>query len=344
MKTTVAILFILLAAFTVQAQHFEPIFKAVGNGQRSDTLISFGNEKEFEYMPLSIIKGKNPGTVFTIVAGVHGYEYPPIMAVQELMKEIDINKLRGTLIIVPVANIASFYKRSPFVNPIDGKNLNNAFPGSASGSITEKIAHWITKEIIPHSGIFLDIHGGDANEDLLPFVCYYNNRDEAEKTDQARLLSEASGMEYIVSYPYTLTKTEPAKYAFKQAVQNGIVALSIEAGKLGTVQAENVSLIKEAVYNMLHYAGIYKTKAGTVGKTVKKYLYNQSYVRVPQKGIFYSSVKSGDIVTRDQHIGYITDDFGKIIHQIIAPVNGIVLYKAGTPPVNTGETLFCIGY
>jgi hypothetical protein len=61
------------------------------------------------------------------------------------MKEIDANQLHGTLIILPVANVASFYKRSPFLNPIDDRNLNTAFPGSASGSISEKIAHWITK-------------------------------------------------------------------------------------------------------------------------------------------------------------------------------------------------------
>lgn len=177
----------------MQAQSLYRILKEINNGERIDTLITFDMERELEYMPLTIIKGKNPGMVFTIVAGVHGYEYPPITAVQELMKEIDINRLQGTLIVLPVANTASFYKRSPFVNPIDGKNLNTAFPGSASGSITEKIAHWITEEIISNTEVFLDIHGGDASEDLLPFVCYYNNHDEAEQTEQAHLLSEASG-------------------------------------------------------------------------------------------------------------------------------------------------------
>ncbi|RZJ82361.1 MAG: hypothetical protein EOO20_24515 [Chryseobacterium sp.] len=150
-----------------------------------------------------------------------------------------------------------------------------------------------------------------------------------------------TGMEYIVAYPYNITKIEPAKYAFKQAVQDGIVALSIEAGRLGTVQAENVALVKNAVYNMLNYSGLYKTSETTI-KTNRKYLQHQSYVRVPGKGLFYSLIKSGDSVSKDQNIGYITDDFGNILHQITSPVSGIVLYKVGTPPVNTGETLFCI--
>ena len=341
MKVIFTVLLLLLSIFTMQAQSITPILNGLDNGQRNDTLISFNHGNDLEYMPLTIIKGKNPGTVYTIMAGVHGYEYPPIIAVQELMKEIDADKLRGTLIIIPIANTASFYKRSPFISPIDNKNLNTAFPGSASGSITEKIAHWITKEVIPVSDVFLDIHGGDASEDLLPFICYYDNKDE--QTEKARLLSNASGMEYIVSYPYNITKTEPAKYAFKQAVQDGKVALSIEAGKLGTVQMENVSLIKTAVYNMLDYSGMYKTQK-TNARTDKKYLYNQSYIRVPERGIFYSTVKSGDTVAKNQNLGYITDDFGNVLHQVMAPVSGIVLYKVGTPPVNEGETLFCVGY
>ncbi|MGC4234814.1 MAG: M14 family metallopeptidase [Niabella sp.] len=339
----ITVLLFFSSIFTAGAQNLDGILKQLSNGSRSDTLIAFDRGNELGYIPLTVIKGKQQGTVFTIVAGIHGYEYPPVIAVQELVKEIDPNQLHGTLIILPIANIASFYRRSPFVNPIDGKNLNNVFPGAPSGTASEQIAHWITKEVMANTDIFLDIHGGDANEDLLPFICYYNNKDEAQKTAQARLLSEASGMEYIVSYPYTLEKTAPAKYAFKQAVQNGIVALSIEAGKLGTVQIENVTLIKNAVYNMLSHSGIYKTKKA-VTVTSKKYLYNQSYVKVPGKGIFYSSIKSGDAVVRGANIGHITDEFGKTLYQITAPESGIVLYKTGTPPVNKDETLFCIGH
>lgn len=61
------------------------------------------------------------------------------------------------------------------------KKLNNASLGSGSGTITEQIANYITKQIIPFSDVFLDIHGGDANEDLLPFVCYYNNTSEEKR-------------------------------------------------------------------------------------------------------------------------------------------------------------------
>lgn len=341
MKQSVILLLLLCLNSPLKAQVVKNLLNNSPAG-RIDTIIRLG-ATELESIPLIIMKGVHKGPTFTIIAGVHGYEYPPIMAVQQLMHEIKPENLHGNMIIVPMANRGAFYNRAPFVNPLDDKNLNNAFPGAAGGTITEKIANWITREIIPNSGVFLDIHGGDANEDLLPFICYYNNTRSEPQTHEAQLLCEASGMKYIVSYPYTLTATQPAKYAFKQAVQNECVALSIEAGKLGTVQLENVALIKGAVYNMLNYKGIYNTHT-TAKKNKKHYLCNQEYIKVPVRGIFYSPVKSGATVKKGGSLGYITNEFGKVTARITAPVNGIVLYKIGTPPVNAGETLFCIGY
>lgn len=340
----VIVLFLMFFALNSYAQVMGRL-AVLENPLRKDTVFRLRDGTQQSYLPVSILKGKMEGPVFSMVAGIHGYEYPPIVALQELLKEIDINQLKGTLIVVPIANVEAFYKRTLFVNPLDGKNLNNAFPGSASGTITEQLAHCISTEIIDHTDFFLDIHGGDASEDLLPFVCYYDRKDTPEKTAQAKELSEKSGFDYVVSYPYTIGATEPAKYAFKQATQKGIIALSIEAGKLGAVQAENVAAIKKAVYNMLIQLDIYQRKIKPVSPhKTPVYLNNQTYVKVPQKGIFYSEFKSGDKVTKGQILGYITDEFGNKLNEIIAPTNGIILYKVGTPPVNKDETLFCIGH
>lgn len=312
---------------------------------RKDTVFIIKKDSKETYVPLTIIKGKQKGPVFSIVAGIHGYEYPPIVAVQELLNEIKPENIKGTLIIIPIANIESFHKRTPFVNPLDGKNLNNAFPGSSNGSPTDQIAHLITEEIISNSDIFLDIHGGDASEDLIPFVCFYDRKDTKSQTDFALNLSKASGIENIVSYPYNLKPSDPSKYAFKEATQRGIAALSIEAGKLGAVQQENVDLIKDSVLKMLSFSGNLNDKSGKKNSLEKQKFYNQQdYIRVPENGIFYSMLKSGDEVKKNQILGYITDEFGNRKKDVISGTDGVTLYKVGTPPVNKGETLFCIGY
>ncbi|MEM1257096.1 MAG: succinylglutamate desuccinylase/aspartoacylase family protein [Bacteroidota bacterium] len=293
------------------------------------------------HLPITIVKGKSEGPVFTIVAGVHGFEYPPIMAVQELLQEFDANKLTGNLIIIPIANTGGFYGREPFYNPQDHINLNNAFPGDAKGSITQRLAAYITSEIIPVTDVFLDIHGGDAPEDLLPFVCYYRNENRPEQTQLAKQLSETSGFEYVVSYAYAISDDEPAKYAFKQAVQDGKTGVSLEAGKLGNVQADAVALVKNGVYNMLRELKMYQHEATTAKNPIK--LNDQAYIRSSQSGIFYSDLKAGDTVGESQKVGYTTDEFGTVLEEYKAPISGIILYNLATPPINKGDTVMCIG-
>ena len=298
---------------------------------------SLGNQVE---LPVLTIKGQATGKTLTILAGVHGYEYPPIMAVQAFIQEIKPENLNGTVIILPISNTAAFYGRSLYINPLDNKNLNNAFPGKANGTVTEQIADFITRTIIPLSDVFLDIHGGDASEDLIPFVCYYDNRKKSVQTKMAKKLSELSGFSNIVSYPYTILDTEPAKYAFKQAVQDGKVGLSFEAGKLGNVQEDAVMLNRDGIFNVLGALDMY-SKASTAPTQLRRYN-NQVYIKVPSTGILYSSIKAGDMLQKGQKIGYITNEFGETLDEIYASASGLVLYKISTPPVKKGETLLCL--
>ena len=313
----------------------------LASSRKEDFNIIFNTEKEDHQLPICIINGKEKGVVFTIVAGIHGYEYPPIIALQEILNEINPQKLCGTLIILPVANIGAFYQRTPFLHPEDKKNLNKSFPGSPSGSISEQIANYITQNIIPNTDIFIDLHGGDANEDLVPFVCFYDNPKNLENTQKARQLSEISGLPMIVSYPYTISNEEPALYAFKQAVQLGKVSISIEAGKLGNLQSDNITILKNAIYNILDFSKIYLTEQKIKQKEQKLFT-QQTYISSPKKGIFYSRLKAGDFVRKGENLGYITDIFGRKLTNITTPNQGIILYKVGTPPINEGETLFCI--
>lgn len=342
-KLILTAVFIFSMSALIAQEDFSTSFNKAQKSSRTDIRIAISDDQNNEsHIPVSIIKGMKDGSVFTLVAGVHGYEYPPIIAVQELLQEIDEDQLTGTLIVIPIANVASFYGRSPFVNPQDGINLNRTFPGSPNGSVTERIADFIANSIIPVSDIFLDIHGGDASEDLLPFVCYYNNEQQPKRTELAKRLSEASGFQYIVSYPYTLQDDQPAKYAFKQAVQHGKTALSIESGKLGNVQEEAVVLTKRGVYNMLAEMKMYPRAAQRNDPITQ--LKSQVYLRAKERGILFSDLRAGDTVEEGEVLGYIQDEFGKVSTELKAPHSGIILYKIGTPPVNVGETIMCIAY
>ncbi|NER17327.1 succinylglutamate desuccinylase/aspartoacylase family protein [Spongiivirga citrea] len=148
---------------------------------------------------------------------------------------------------------------------------------------------------------------------------------------------------HVVSYAYTLQENDPAKYVFKQACKDGKIALSYESGKLGNVQKEAVILITDGVYRMLEELTMYPKSVESASTSFAS-LNNQKYIDADVSGIFYSDLKAGDAVKKGDRVGYITDEFGKVISRQKAPVSGIVLYKIAIPPVNIDDTIMCISY
>src|SRR5215207_2313092 len=59
-------------------------------------------------VPITVVRGATAGPALALIAGTHGSEVAPIVALQRLRGEIDPARLRGTLILVHVANMPSF--------------------------------------------------------------------------------------------------------------------------------------------------------------------------------------------------------------------------------------------
>src|SRR6185312_6462466 len=102
--------------------------------------------------------------------GIHGCEYVSIRAAVRLAREIDPADVHGEILVVPIINLPSYWERMAFYNPYDGKNLNRVFPGKLKGTFTEALAYFVFNTIILPSDSFVDLHGGDMVEDLLPFA------------------------------------------------------------------------------------------------------------------------------------------------------------------------------
>ena len=119
-------------------------------------------------IPISILHGAKPGPVLALIAGVHGQEYTPILALQRLRTAIDPATLAGTIVMVHVANVPSYAARTIYYSPVDRQNLNRMFPGRADGTVSQRIADRITREVIARATHGVDIHAGDGNESLRP--------------------------------------------------------------------------------------------------------------------------------------------------------------------------------
>ena len=94
---------------------------------------------------LAIINGARPGPVVAFVSGAHGTEYTSIVALTRLIERIDPGKLTGTVIVVPLLNVASFEQMVPHVNPVDRKGMNASYPGDANGTQTVARKYWSGK-------------------------------------------------------------------------------------------------------------------------------------------------------------------------------------------------------
>ena len=56
-------------------------------------------------LPITVINGARPGPVLALIAGTHGMEYTPILALQRMRTAIDPKALTGAVIMVHVANM-----------------------------------------------------------------------------------------------------------------------------------------------------------------------------------------------------------------------------------------------
>jgi hypothetical protein len=127
------------------------------------------------HVPITILHGPAPGPVLALVAGVHGMEYVPVLALQRAAAAIDPAALRGTTVLVHAANLPSLLGRTIYYSPVDGKNLNRVFPGRPDGTISERIAHVITAAVVSRATHLVDLHGGDGNESLRPYSYWITN-------------------------------------------------------------------------------------------------------------------------------------------------------------------------
>ncbi len=291
-------------------------------------------------LPVTVIRGRTKGKVAAFVAGIHGYEYPPILALYRLKGMLDPSTLRGTVILVHIANPPSFRRRTIYYSPADGKNLNRVFPGDPKGTLSQRIAHVLTREVIGASDVVVDMHCGDGNEALIPYT-YWMIGPDAALNETSKGLALAFGIPVIIIDDARTQDPADSRYFGNTAILRGKAAITTEAGALGGTEETAILLNMRGALNMLRYLEMIPgpPEAPPVPVWIDKY----EVVESPKDGLFYPCVEMGRYVTKGGMIGRVTDDLGNVTAEMTAPFSGIVLYILGTPPAVKGEPLFEMG-
>ena len=188
--------FLVLTAFS-QSIRVGEVSASPGEKKSGFIIVPAGQDGPEVKIPVTVINGVNEGPVLALIAGIHGYEYPPVLALQRLRFELDPAQISGAVILVHIANVPSFLKRTIYYNPYDWKNLNRVFPGKEKATMSERIAFQITKEVIDKCDYLIDNHCGDGNEDLMPYL-YCAEIGQAEVDAQTRELAVNYGIRVIV--------------------------------------------------------------------------------------------------------------------------------------------------
>lgn len=291
-------------------------------------------------IPVTTIRGDRPGPTLALVAGNHGYEYPPILALQRVAARIDAAQLAGTAILVHVANMPSFLGRTVYFSPVDGKNLNRCYPGSPQGTVSERIAHAITTEVIEHCDALLDLHCGDGNESLRPYV-YQTITPDARMNSGIARLALAFGIDHIVVDHNRPTDPARSVYCSTTAITRGKPAITVESGYLGNTDDESVECVVNGVLGVMRDLDMLADGPPPLARPV--YLDPVEVLTSPATGILYPHVQRDEQVKEGAVLAHITDFFGATIAEVRAPFDGVVLYIVATPPMVKGQPVGCIG-
>lgn len=291
-------------------------------------------------IPFSVIHGAKPGPVLALVAGTHGMEYTPILALQKLKAALDPKTLTGTLILVHVANMPSYLGRTIYYSPADNKNLNRVFPGNPEGTLSERIAHAITREVIERATHVVDLHCGDGNESLRPYSYWITTGGE-KVAEAGRQMALAFGLDHIVVDRQRPTDPKASLYLSNTAITRGKPALTIESGGMGEIDTDSIVRIERGVAGLMKHLKMQAAGPDPVSHPVM--LERSEVLRSGFTGIFYPLVEKGQTVADGSVIGRVTDFHGKVLEEIRAPFAGEILYVVGTPVMNKGEPVGFIG-
>ncbi len=340
-----ALSFALASAPSVSAESARGAFTvgtaAAAPGQKATGVLSVpaGVDAGLD-IPVAVVQGARPGPVLALVAGAHGTEYASIIALEKLIEKLDPAQISGTVVIVPLLNLASFEQKVPHVNPVDGKSMNRFYPGKADGTQTERALFAMTRQVVERCDALIDYHGGDLDEDLRPYGYWIKTGNE--KQDAAsRGMILAFGLPTIIIAADRPADPAASRYLDSTATSRGKTAITVEAGHAGTVEPQDVAALVDGTLSVMRYLQMLPGAPENVEHPV--WIESVKTVASEQTGIFYASVVRGAYVAEGTRLGYVTDYLGRKVFEARSPAAGVVLYVCSVPSMKKGDTVANVG-
>ena len=287
--------------------------------------------------PTIEIVGRAPGPRVAIVAGVHPNEVAAIEATLQLAGRLDLDDLRGTVSLIPVANEPGYAPRTESLSPVDGRNLNFTFPGSPTGSFTEVLADRLLHEWAGDADCLIDLHGGDLREEIAHYVVAQLVGEPAFDARQLEL-ARAFGSEFLVRLgPEQLANRGRSVTARAALQRHGVFA---EGGSHGLLDRAEVGYHLEGMVAVLGRLGMIETAAAPNAPIE---LTGYHFLMAPVAGWCRSPIRAGQWVEAGDPVAELADRFGALSATVTAPASGYILWRVTHPIVAAGDPIVGLG-
>ncbi len=296
-------------------------------------------------VPMTVINGTaGPGKNVVCFGGTHGNEYEGQVAVWRLMHELDPAEISGRVILIPRLNVPAC-DAGTRESPEDGVNMNRAFPGDSKGTLTYRIAHFITSRVFPLVNIVLDIHSA-GNGPEFALCSSFHQIDDPKQYVEMKHIAGLFDTPFIMIYSSEMA----SGLLTDEAEAMGKVTIGSELGHSAGVLHQGLQHAYQGIKNVLHH---YQILPGEIRKidlnrdTPPKLvtaIHLDEYIPAPITGVFEPIFRVGNFVEQGQLVGRICDfeRVGSPGLEIHAPRNGYLLMQQFQALVKKGDTMMVI--
>jgi N-alpha-acetyl-L-2,4-diaminobutyrate deacetylase len=289
-------------------------------------------------LPVIVVRnGVGPTVLFT--GGNHGDEYEGPIALRKLANELKADDIQGQVIIVPYLNYPAVLVGTR-LSPVDGQNMNRSFPGNPDGSMTQKIANFVYRELVLRSDVVLDFHSG-GNSMIFEPCTVLHKLEDSEQLKKTVLAAKSFGA------PVSLVLQElDNKGMLDTEVENtGKIFLSTELGGGGFVSPRTLKIAENGIRNLLRHFEILPPDEEPVPET--RFMQTPDfggYLMAQQEGLYETLIELGESVTKGQVIGRIHSltQIESPAVEIHAEIDGVLVTRAGRAQVKTWDTIAVI--
>jgi N-alpha-acetyl-L-2,4-diaminobutyrate deacetylase len=243
------------------------------------------------------------GPTALVLAGNHGDEYQGQIAIMKLARELQPNQVTGRLIMIPSLNLPAA-KAATRLSPVDGKNMNRAFPGKPDGTVTEMIADYLTTIFFPMSDIVIDIHTGGRSLAFVPCATMHLVKDR----ERRRQMLDAM-LAWNADFAFLYADIAGTGLLPVEAENQGKVVVTTEMSGGEMIPASVHRITQSGLRNVLVHVGVLAGKEesraslGLPPTVLLSALDRSDYLLAPESGIYEGLVELGQTVEADQPVG-----------------------------------------